>query len=409
MKKFLSFLLAVILCIGTMAAGVSAVAVPEVYVTIANAGTLVAAQAPVIVTDIDADGSLTINDALYCAHEMLFEGGAAAGYASGQSQYGLSLNKLWGVENGGSYGYYVNDASAWSLTDPIKDGDYINAFVYTDLTAWSDAYAYFNAATAEAVCSQALTLTLSYNGYDANWNMVSTPCANAAVTANGEIYTADAEGKVTLSFDKPGHYVITAASDTITLVPPVCTVTVRSFSDTVGNWAADEIENGIASGLLDADDNGFEPKACMTRAALVQALYRLEGSPTVSGSNVFTDVAADSSYVNAVIWAKENGIINGITDASFAPDSAVTRQQTAVILWRYAVHKNYDVHIGDTANMYAYTDVGSISEYAVPAMQWACNAGLILGSAADTLDPLGSTAREQVAVILDRFIENIVR
>ena len=115
----------------------------KVLVSIAN-GTLVLAAEEITVTDVDNDGALTINDALYAAHEAKFDGGAAAGYGSASTEYGLSMTKLWGVENGGSYGYMVNNASAWSLADPVKTGDHVYAFVYTDTTGFSDSYSYFD-------------------------------------------------------------------------------------------------------------------------------------------------------------------------------------------------------------------------------------------------------------------------
>ena len=105
----------------------------QVYVTISDDNkALVLTQEPVEVTDIDNDGKLTINDAFYIVHENKFEGGAEKGYKSSVKQWGLGLDKLWGVENGGSYGYYVNDTYSMGLADEIKNGDYIEAFIYPD-------------------------------------------------------------------------------------------------------------------------------------------------------------------------------------------------------------------------------------------------------------------------------------
>lgn len=201
----------------------------NVYVTIADAqGNIAIAGESIDVTDADGDGAFTINDALYIAHEVYYDGGAAVGYASAYGDYGLSLNKLWGTENGGSYGYYVNNIAAWSLADAIDNGDYINAFVYTDLDAWSDTYCYFDANTASAVAGSEVTLTLSAAGYDADWNPVVLPVEGAAITVNGEStdLKTDAEGKVTLKFENDGSYVISAVSDTQILVPPVCKIKV---------------------------------------------------------------------------------------------------------------------------------------------------------------------------------------
>ena len=133
-------------------------------IDIGQDGKLVLVLEKIDLSDADGDGTITINDALYLAHEAEFEGGAAAGYASEQSDYGLSLTKLWGCENGGSYGYYVNDASAMSLADPVKDGDRINAFVYTDLKTWSDKYCYFDKASVTAQSGESFSLVLTGAG-----------------------------------------------------------------------------------------------------------------------------------------------------------------------------------------------------------------------------------------------------
>lgn len=200
----------------------------DVYVTIAN-GSLELAQEKITVTDTDGDGALTINDALYIAHEEKYEGGAAAGYATSETEYGLSLSKLWGVENGSAYGYYLNNASAWSLTDSVKDGDYLNAYAFTDLTGWSDTYTWFDVNTAVTAENAELTLTLSAAGFDEAYNPVTLPVENAVITVNGEKteFATDADGKVTIAL-AAGDYVVSAVSDTQTLVPPVCKITVNA-------------------------------------------------------------------------------------------------------------------------------------------------------------------------------------
>jgi len=198
-----------------------------VYVTISDAGKLAAVQMPVAVTDEDADGKLTVNDALIAAHGV-YTGGAAAGYATEEGQYGLSITKLWGVENGGSYGFYVNNVASESLTDPVADGDYLTAFSYSDLSKYSDVYSYFDNQTASVAAGASLTLKLSYVGFDANFKPVVNPAAGAAITIDGQKteYVTGSDGTVTVSFAAAGNHIISAVSGTETLVPPVCTVTV---------------------------------------------------------------------------------------------------------------------------------------------------------------------------------------
>lgn len=225
MKKFLSALVALMLLLSC--AVFAEEAAPTVYVSISDdTGALVLAYAPVALLDKDGDGALTICDALLGAHEAYHPDGAAA-FLAENSEWGLSMYRLWGVENGGSYGYYLNDASAWSLVDPVQAGDHIKAYAFTDLTNFSDTYAFFTQTVAAAVNAE-VALTLNANGYDEAWNPVTLPVAGAALTVNGEKTEAvtDENGQAVLTFAEAGVYTVSAVSENMTLVPPVCIVTV---------------------------------------------------------------------------------------------------------------------------------------------------------------------------------------
>ena len=221
MKKILALITA-ILIVAVFASVLCAAKSSVVYVTIAN-GELVLAREAVTLKDADGDGALTINDALYLAHEAKFEGGAAAGYGSSvHPDYGLSMTKLWGVENCGAYGYYVNDASAFSLADPVSNGDEIVAFVYTDTAYYSDTYSYFDVKQGK----NSVKLTFYVCSYDENWNVVPTATAGAEITIDGVKtgITTDADGKATISADKAGAHTVSAVLEGVNLVPPVCTL-----------------------------------------------------------------------------------------------------------------------------------------------------------------------------------------
>ncbi len=226
MKKLLSALLALLMLASCAAFAEESPTV--VYVSISDdTGALVLAYAPVTVTDADEDGVLSICDALAAAHAANHPDGAEA-FAAVTSEWGLSMAKLWGVENGGSYGYYLNDASAWSLVDPISAGDHVKAYAYTDLTAWSDSYCFFAAPAVEAKVNTEVALTLSAAGYDENWAPITVAVAGAAITVNGEKTetVTDENGNAVLTFAQAGVYTVSAVSESQTLVPPVCIVTV---------------------------------------------------------------------------------------------------------------------------------------------------------------------------------------
>lgn len=228
MKKTLSLLLTLFLvCTALIGLGEAAPAAPQVYVSITDdTGALVLAMEPVTAADHDGDGAFTIHDALTAAHAAHPDGAEA--YTVAQTQWGLSLMELWGVENGGSYGYYLNDAMATGLLAPVAEGDHIKAYAYTDLEGFSDTYSWFEAPTAEVKAGETLPLTLYALTFDENFAPVSLPAADARLTANGEATHAvtDAEGKAGLVFHAPGTYLVSAVSDTMVLVAPVCLVTV---------------------------------------------------------------------------------------------------------------------------------------------------------------------------------------
>ena len=202
-----------------------------VDVTISNAGTLTVPAKPVTVSDRNGDGKFDIDETLYAAHEAFYEGGAAAGYLSKQTDWGLSIDKLWGVTNGGSYGYYVNNQFAMGLTDEVKAGDYVAAFVYKDAAKYSDCYSFFDQKQIkDAKQGDEVELKLSKFVFGADGIAKVTPAAGAVITIGGEKteFKTDENGAVKLKLDKAGDLLISAVSDTDTLVPPVLLAAVSA-------------------------------------------------------------------------------------------------------------------------------------------------------------------------------------
>ena len=179
------------------------------------------------------------------------------------------------------------------------------------------------------------------------------------------------------------------------------------FTDlNVNAWYHDGVHFCIDEGLMEGYGGGlFGPNDTLSRAQLCQIVYNMEGQPTVTGGSAFTDVADGAWYADAVTWAASQGIVGGYGDGNFGPNDLITREQLAAILWRYAQVKGYDVSIGEDTNILSYTDAFDVSEYAIPAMQWACGAGVIEGVTDSTLVPQGDATRAQAAAMLQRFCE----
>jgi hypothetical protein len=227
MKKICYLFVIVLLLSFNVFSIVSAEDSIDVYVTICDGDIKLAAK-KITVKDIDSDGALTINDALFLAHESEYQGGAQAGYASSNDIYGLKIDMLWGVKQDVSFGYYLNNSSAMSLGDVLSEGDYVSAFVYQDLTSWSDTYSFFDKLNLKT--NGKFTLELSTSGYDEMWNPITSPLSDAVITINGipTEFKTNSKGKVEIELSNKGNYVISAISDSVNLVPPVCNVTVLS-------------------------------------------------------------------------------------------------------------------------------------------------------------------------------------
>ena len=159
--------------------------------------------------------------------------------------------------------------------------------------------------------------------------------------------------------------------------------------------------NGVSS-------RAFAPNANLTRGMLVQILYNLEGKPKGIAA-YFSDVQADAWYAEAVGWAASNKVVTGYADGTFRPNAAVTREQAAAILYRYAQSKGIDVSVGENTNILSYVDVQQASEYAIPALQWAVGAGVLNGKNGGRLAPAGTATRAEIAAIMQRWCENIIK
>lgn len=169
------------------------------------------------------------------------------------------------------------------------------------------------------------------------------------------------------------------------------------------SWYYEAVEYVYENKLMQGTDKGFEPEGLMTRAMLVTVLYRMENPTEEYEKSIFLDVPEDEWYSDSVAWAAANGIVTGINDREFAPNENITREQIAVIIYRYAKLKSYD--ISENTNILSYEDFDEISEYAVPAMQWAADKGIINGKTDSTLNPSDYGTRAQLAAILMRFAE----
>lgn len=228
------------------------------------------------------------------------------------------------------------------------------------------------------------------------------------------ITVTDKNGDEVKLTKKDGKYTFTMPASKVTVVAsfvkenPNTGAWENPFADVVeGAWYYDSIRYAYENGLIAGYPNGlFGINDTITRGQIATILWRVEESPVVNYAMTFEDVGAGMYYAEAIRWAASEGIVGGYTATQFGPDDAITREQLAAILWRYAQHKKCDVSVGEDTNILSYADALTVSEWAVPAMQWANGAGLIQGSD-NNLMPKGNATRAQAAAILHRFCEPV--
>ncbi len=187
---------------------------------------------------------------------------------------------------------------------------------------------------------------------------------------------------------------------------------VNPFRDvTESDWFYDDVRFANQNGLFNGVEKDlFAPEESMTRGMLVTVLWRLDGETAPKTATTFTDVDANAYYADAVAWAAESGVVNGIGGNKFDPEGNVTREQIAAILFRYAAFKGVDT--AARANLATFPDAEKTSAYAHDALSWAVAAELVKGTKEGStiyLDPQGSATRAQVAAILSRYAQNIVK
>ena len=219
-----------------------------------------------------------------------------------------------------------------------------------------------------------------------------------------------ADQAVELTWQENGTYTFEMPESAVTVTAAfVRSGAENSFQDVAEeDWFFEAVEYVSGEGIMSGVGDGrFAPHTVLSRAMLAQILYALEGKPEVDDEKRFTDVEAGDWYAGAVAWAAENGLVSGVGDDRFAPHDALTREQMALILYRYAQYKSRDVQV-DGEPLEAFLDGDAISSWAVEAMAWAVDAGLLSGTGDNLLSPAGTATRAEVAQVLANFCQTIL-
>ena len=358
-------------------------------------------SAEVSFTISKAQVTITANDAeAYTGSDMPKLSYTVTGLASGESlAVEPTLSCAADMRKAGSYEIEVSGAA-------VPDtGNYVEAITYVsgvltvkdrpinigpvyDITVLESDHGTVKASLSNASEGSTIRLTVTP---DEGYSLYSITVR----AENGKLIDVSKSGGV-YSFKMPASAVTVQAS----FVKGTMKLPFNDVS--TYDWFYDAVmyaySNGIMNGL---DTNVFGPNETTTRAMLVTMIYRAVGEPAVRGTNTFRDVAANTWYTDAIIWASTNGIVTGVDDGLFNPNGAITREQLATILYRYAKYVGDDVSA--SASLAGFTDAGSISDYAKDAMSWAVAAGLFEGRDNGKLEPTGTATRAEIATVFMRL------
>lgn len=323
-------------------------------------------------------------------------------------------------ENKTGVAFYFKDKTAKTVTVQwVAEGEGDNTTTYKPITfsvdlsgvAYYQAPSHGGSGSSGGSASTTYTLTFETNGGSA----VSKVTKNKGTSIDLAQYAPTKSGA---TFE--GWYADKGLTKKITSVKLDANTTVYAkwteapvsglpFGDVKSaDWFYNDVKYVYEKGMMAGTAaDVFAPNATTTRAMIVTILYRLEGSPAVTGTSAFVDVPAGQWYTDAVNWAAANQIVKGTSATTFAPNDSITREQMAAILYRYAQYKGYDVT--KKADLSGYSDNGQVSAYAKDALAWANAAKLINGVTNTTLAPQGNATRAQVSAILHRFCDGVVK
>ena len=316
--------------------------------------------------------------------------------------------------------FYFKDKTAKTVTVQwVAEGEGDDATTYKPITfsvdlsgvAYYQAPSHGGSGSSGGSASTTYTLTFETNG----GNAIAKVTKNKGTTIDLAQYAPTKSGA---TFE--GWYSDKGLTQKITSVKLDANTTVYAkwteapvsglpFGDVKSaDWFYNDVKYVYEKGMMAGTAaDVFAPNATTTRAMIVTILYRLEGSPAVTGTSAFVDVPAGQWYTDAVNWAAANQIVKGTSATTFAPNDSITREQMAAILYRYAQYKGYDVT--KKADLSGYSDNGQVSAYAKDALAWANAAKLINGVTNTTLAPQGNATRAQVSAILHRFCDGVVK
>ncbi|MCD8037468.1 MAG: S-layer homology domain-containing protein [Clostridiales bacterium] len=356
-------------------------------------------------TEWDFSGTVTKNMTLYAKFTLIVTITTEPEAISGLTYTGSAQELVTAGEADGGTMYYslTGDDDDWSTDIPegTDVGEYIVYYKAVDSYGNSTEVGQVTVEIAEA--SSSSSSSSSHSG--SSHSLSQTTSSSSTTTDTADTATTDTTTTDTTTDTTDTDYVIGGDGGTGASSGSAA----ETFTDVAEtNQYVDAIDYVVNSGLMaGTSSTTFEPETSLTRGMIVTILHRLEGEPESDADHGFNDVEDSAWYATAVVWAAENGVVEGYGDGSFGPDDAITREQLAAILYRYAEYKGYDVSA--MASLAGYIDADDIGDWARSAMEWANAEALLDVKGFSYIVPQGEASRAETASTLMTFVENIAK
>ena len=280
-----------------------------------------------------------------------------------------------------------------------------------DVQAVYDAYLTSNGQRISDFKGGKATVTVSYTLKDGQIGRGVVVWYVAEDGKTTEVSTTYTSKEVTFTVEHFSNYVIAYDEARAAVCPQDNTCPISAFTDADPTaWYHDGVHYALENGIMSGYGNGkFGPDDNTSRAMVAQILWNMEGRPVVNYAMSYTDVDSEAWYTEAVRWATSEKIMSGYGGGKFGPGDAMTREQLVTILYRYAKRKGVDVSVGEDTNILSYDDAFDISEWAIPAMQWAVGSGAVGGRTNTTLNSKDTATRAEIASIIMRYRTEIAK
>lgn len=341
--------------------------------------------------------------ALYCPQGM-------AGYESEETQYGISMVKAWGQDNGSSYGYYINNQMSFSCSDIVHDGDVIDLFVYKDMAGFSDLYTKIESKASDVEGQTAVTVSYFY--FDENFALAS------AALEGAEIYTIknDKMTATGIKTDKDGKCLVSPAdAEFLAAVKEDCVVSVTKpevykapvFEDFTDLKAGEWYETAIKYFLANKYANGtgdalFAPGRQITKGEVLTLLWRMEGEVQANLLMNYDDVKEEQWYTEAVRWALAKGMVEPKNATTFGVSDPCTREEVASMIYKY-IQSNGGGFTGSWMFFWDKEDKADVSDAKLEACMFMDMNEIMQGQSATTFNPKASITRAEVCQIIYNY------